>query len=152
MPANRSAFPGEGRFRHYRANLQAARCGDLPAAHLLLEEICTRKEPVCGDGMDELKLYHEERLTALGIMAAGIAHELNQPLNTIRVVTDGFLFGRTEGWPLDQEELLEGLEMISRQVIRMDKVIRNVRNFARDERGNRRKTSVSTRPSRTSFP
>ncbi len=82
----------------------------------------------------DLNLYHEDRLAALGTMAAGIAHELNQPLNTIRVVTDGFLFGRAEGWPLDPEELFEGLEMISRQVARMDKVIRNVRNFAREER------------------
>ncbi len=86
-------------------------------------------------GRSELKLYHEDRLAALGTMAAGIAHELNQPLNTIRVVTDGFLFGRAEGWPLDPEELFEGLEMISRQVARMDKVIRNIRNFAREERG-----------------
>ena len=82
----------------------------------------------------EMNLYHEDRLAALGTLAAGIAHELNQPLNTIRVVTDGFLFGRAEGWPLDSEELYEGLEMISKQVARMDKVIRNVRNFAREER------------------
>ncbi len=84
--------------------------------------------------MRDLNLYHEDRLAALGTLAAGIAHELNQPLNTIRVVTDGFLFGRNEGWTLDPEELFEGLEMISRQVARMDKVIQNVRNFAREER------------------
>lgn len=86
------------------------------------------------DRIRDLNLYHDDRLAALGTMAAGIAHELNQPLNTIRVVTDGFLFGRAEGWPLDPEELFEGLEMISKQVARMDKVIRNVRNFAREER------------------
>jgi len=82
----------------------------------------------------DIDLYHEDRLATLGMMAAGIAHELNQPLNTIRVVTDGFLFGRNEGWPLDPGELFDGLEMISRQVARMDKVIRNIRNFAREGR------------------
>ena len=82
----------------------------------------------------DIDLYHEDRLATLGMMAAGIAHELNQPLNTIRVVTDGFLFGRNEGWPLDPAELFDGLEMISRQVARMDKVIRNIRNFAREGR------------------
>lgn len=92
----------------------------------------TRRSPKAG--IRELNLYHDDRLAALGTLAAGIAHELNQPLNTIRVVTDGFLFGRAEGWPLDSEELFEGLEMISKQVARMDKVIRNVRNFAREER------------------
>ena len=77
----------------------------------------------------EVNLYHEDRLAALGTLAAGIAHELNQPLNTIRVVTDGFLFGRAEGWPLEAEELFEGLEMISRQVARMDKVIQQCPEF-----------------------
>jgi signal transduction histidine kinase len=83
----------------------------------------------------ELKLYHEDRLTALGTLAAGIAHELNQPLNTIRVVTEGLLFGREEGWPLDIEEMYENMGMISRQVLRMDKVIQGVRNFAREDGG-----------------
>ena len=83
----------------------------------------------------ELNLYHEDRLTALGTLAAGIAHELNQPLNTIRVVTEGLLFGRDEGWPLDSEELYESMELISRQVMRMDKVIQSVRNFSREDGG-----------------
>ena len=67
-------------------------------------------------------------------MATGIAHELNQPLNTIRVLTDGLLFGRDEGWLLDEIELFDNLEMISRQSLRMAGVIQSIRNFARNER------------------
>ena len=84
--------------------------------------------------LHELKLYHEDRLAALGTMAAGIAHELNQPLNTIRVVTDGLFFGKEEGWSLDEKELSDSLEMVSQQVSRMTEVIRNIRNFAREDR------------------
>jgi C4-dicarboxylate-specific signal transduction histidine kinase len=84
--------------------------------------------------LNELRLYHEDRLTALGTMAAGIAHELNQPLNTIRVVTDGLLFGREEGWELEEEEFFDNLGMISRQVVRMTEVIRNIRDFSREDR------------------
>ena len=68
-------------------------------------------------------------------MAAGIAHELNQPLNTIRVITDGTLYGRDQGWELDEKELFEGLEMISKQILRMSNVIQNIRDFAREDRG-----------------
>lgn len=107
---------------------------DQNAIHFILDDISEQKEIERRERLNELRLYHEGRLTSLGIMAAGIAHELNQPLNTIRVVTDGYLFGKDKGWKLDQEDLFEGLEMISRQVVRMSDVIHNIRNFARDDR------------------
>ena len=100
----------------------------------VLDDITEQKKLARRARMNELKLYHEGRLTSLGIMAAGIAHELNQPLNTIRVITDGFLFGRQKEWELDPDELYESLEMISRQVLRMSEVIQNIRNFAREDR------------------
>lgn len=125
----------EGKNRFFRAAMQIMDNEGSPAVHLTLTAAVHPSEPARAARINELKLYHEDRLAALGTMAAGIAHELNQPLNTIRVVTDGFLYGRVEGWPLEQEELFEGLEMISRQVMRMDKVIRNVRNFAREGHG-----------------
>jgi PAS domain S-box-containing protein len=68
------------------------------------DDITEQKKLARRARMNELKLYREGRLTSLGIMAAGIAHELNQPLNTIRVITDGFLFGRQKEWELDPDE------------------------------------------------
>ncbi|MBW1739350.1 MAG: PAS domain S-box protein, partial [Deltaproteobacteria bacterium] len=121
--------------RHYRAYAQFIEYEDHTAIHFILDDITKQKELARKARLNELRLYHEDRLTALGIMAAGIAHELNQPLNTIRVVTDGLLFGRDEGWDLDQEELFDNLEMVSQQVVRMSDVIQNIRNFAREDRG-----------------
>jgi PAS domain S-box-containing protein len=120
--------------RHYRAYAQLIEYEDHAATHFILDDITKQKELARKARLNELRLYHEDRLTALGIMAAGIAHELNQPLNTIRVVTDGLLFGKDEGWDLDQEELFDNLEMASRQVVRMSDVIQNIRNFAREDR------------------
>jgi histidine kinase len=59
---------------------------------------------------------------------------LNQPLNTIRVITDGILFGRDEGWDFNEGEIFESMEMITKQVMRMSAVIQNIRNFSREER------------------
>lgn len=124
-----------GRIRHYQCFAQVMEYEEQPTVHFIMDDITEQKELAHKARLNELRMYHEDRLTALGVMAAGIAHELNQPLNTIRVITEGLLFGRDEGWGLDTEELFDNLEMVSRQVMRMSEVIRNIRDFAREDRG-----------------
>jgi PAS domain S-box-containing protein len=124
----------EGRIRHYQCFAQVLEYEEQPTVYFIMDDITEQKELAHKARLNELRMYHEDRLTALGVMAAGIAHELNQPLNTIRVITEGLLFGRDEGWSLEQEELYENLEMVSRQVMRMSEVIRNIRDFAREDR------------------
>ena len=121
------------RHRNYSSYSQVLGYGGHPTICFVLDDTTEQKELAKKVRLNELKMYHEGRLTSLGIMAAGIAHELNQPINTIRVVTDGFLFGRDEGWSLDVDEFYEGMEMISSQVRRISEVIRNIRNFARGD-------------------
>jgi PAS domain S-box-containing protein len=120
---------------HYRGFAQVIEYEDRPTVHFVLDDVSEQKELAHKARLNELRMYHEDRLTALGIMAAGIAHELNQPLNTVRVVTDGLLYGRDAGWAVDAEELYDNLEMVSRQVTRMAEVIQNIRDFAREDRG-----------------
>jgi C4-dicarboxylate-specific signal transduction histidine kinase len=81
----------------------------------------------------ELRMIHVDRLSALGTMAAGIAHEINQPLNTIQVISSGLLFNREQGRPLREERLQESLETISRQVRRMSEIVEGIRRFTRRE-------------------
>ncbi|MFZ5585388.1 MAG: PAS domain-containing sensor histidine kinase [Thermodesulfobacteriota bacterium] len=106
---------------------------DQVTIHFIFDDITRQKELAEKARVNELKLYHEDRLASLGVMAAGIAHELNQPLNTIRVVTEGILYGMEQGWPLIEQELGEELKMVARQVGRMSQVIQNIRDFARNE-------------------
>lgn len=120
--------------RDYLAHAQLMDYSENTVVHMFLEDITEQKEMTRRARLNELRMYHEDRLSALGVMATGIAHELNQPLNTIRVLTDGFLFGRDEGWDLDTQEVFDHLEMISRQVVRMSQIIQNIRNFAREDR------------------
>jgi PAS domain S-box-containing protein len=120
--------------RYYSSYAQVLDYEGQPTICFVLDDVTEQKELAQKARMNELKLYHEGRLTSLGIMAAGIAHELNQPLNTIRVITDGLLFGKEKGWNLDLDELYESMTMISNQVSRMSEVIKNIRNFAREDR------------------
>jgi PAS domain S-box-containing protein len=73
-----------------------------------------------------------DRLRALGEMAAGVAHELRQPLNGIRTFSEGLLYGIQAGWETSPREYQEALQQIIEQVDRMATIIDHTRVFARD--------------------
>jgi C4-dicarboxylate-specific signal transduction histidine kinase len=77
----------------------------------------------------EMVLERSIRLDSFGLMAGGITHELNQPLNAIRIGADGILL-----WNKMNKNVLPGIitEMIggiSSSVNRVDEIIRNMKSF-----------------------
>ena len=97
-------------------------------ANARLEERVDRRTSELKVAQD--KLVQASKMTALGEMSAGISHELNQPLATILNLSEN---GRKL---LDRNRLDEAagnLAQISGQVQRIDKIIRNLRAFARNE-------------------
>ncbi|MBI4553341.1 MAG: sigma 54-interacting transcriptional regulator, partial [Candidatus Latescibacteria bacterium] len=73
-----------------------------------------------------------DRLRSLGEMAAGIAHELNQPLVGVRGLAEHLLIGIDRGWNLTQDKIREKLRLIVEQADRMTHIIQHVRMFARE--------------------
>jgi two-component system NtrC family sensor kinase len=72
------------------------------------------------------QLIHSTKMAAMGQLAAGVSHELNQPLTGIKGFAQAALMD------LDKKGLLRGdLEKIVEQADRIDKIIKNVRLFAR---------------------
>ena len=111
-----SFLPGKGR-RDFQAYVQGVNLEGRQVLHLVIIDITESKEMERRKNLYQMRMYHGDRLTALGTLSAGIAHELNQPLNAIRVVADGILFGREQGWKLDEEEVYENARIISRQTV-----------------------------------
>jgi C4-dicarboxylate-specific signal transduction histidine kinase/ABC-type uncharacterized transport system substrate-binding protein len=69
------------------------------------------------------------RLASIGVMASGITHEINQPLNALRITVDGLRF-----WDRRNTGNLPGIvknkiETLSRGVDRIDQIIKHMRNF-----------------------
>ncbi len=85
------AIDDDGSTRYYQGYARAIGYEDRSAIHFILDDITAQKKLARKAHLNELRMHHEDRLSALGVMAAGIAHEINQPLNTIRVITDGVL-------------------------------------------------------------
>ena len=80
----------------------------------------------------QLQLIQSSQLRALGEMAAGVAHELNQPLSGIRTFAEGILFGMKNNWEIDDGQIQSSLEDIIGQVDRMTNIIDHMRTFSRD--------------------
>ncbi len=74
----------------------------------------------------ENRLIQAAKLAAVGEMAAGIAHELNNPLTTVT----GFSELVLEELPLDST-FREELEMVSREARRASDVVRRLLDFSR---------------------
>jgi two-component system sensor kinase FixL len=78
----------------------------------------------------ELRLAHVSRLSLLGEMAAGIAHEINQPLSAITNYSQAAK-NLLDGGHGDEETLRTACLGISEQVQRAAEVIQNLRKFVR---------------------
>jgi len=73
------------------------------------------------------------RLASVGTLAAGIAHEINQPLNALKVTVDGMIYWRKRNYAIPEEEKAHNLQFISEQVNRIDGIIKQMRRLTRQE-------------------
>ena len=75
-------------------------------------------------------LTQADRLSTLGEMAVGLAHELNQPLSAIIVLAD-LVSLLVERGDTPAAEIIGKVERIAAMAERAGKIIKNLRNFAR---------------------
>lgn len=77
----------------------------------------------------EAQLAHISRLSTLGEMASGMAHELNQPLAAIVNYATG-VARRLRGRGESDEELLRAIDQVANQARRAGGIIQRMRSFA----------------------
>ena len=75
------------------------------------------------------------RLASMGTLAAGIAHEINQPLAALTVETEGTLYHLETGRKTSWKKVSETLKFISGQAGRIDGIVSHMRALARQEQG-----------------
>ncbi|WP_321296718.1 ABC transporter substrate binding protein [Marinifilum fragile] len=80
--------------------------------------------------MEAIRLLEESsRLTSIGVMAAGITHEINQPLNAIKITADSVLFWQKRNPGQLPEMFTRKIKTISEGTERIDSIIKHMRKF-----------------------
>ena len=79
----------------------------------------------------EVQLVQAGKMATLGTMAAGMAHEINQPLNVIQVCADYFLKMVKKGEEIGRMDLGTMADEVRSNVQRAAEIIKHMRDFAR---------------------
>jgi len=91
----------------------------------------------------ETHLIQAAKMSTLGQMASGIAHELNQPLSVIKAGSDFFLKMIRKGEKIEEKELRIIAEEVGAQVDRASEIINHLRSFARPSEVRKAKIDIN---------
>jgi len=100
------------------------------AAQKALEEECKARQEAEEKNVQAVK--HAERsarLASIGVMAASITHEINQPLNAIKVTADSIQYWHKRNPGALPDPFVDQLNIITQSVRRIVEIVQHMRTF-----------------------
>ncbi len=99
----------------------------------LIEDMTAQRALEANLYRERLKTIQAAKLASIGELAAGIAHEINNPLQII----DGYAFELEGALESAEPSAREALSSIRKATDRAARIVRGLRTFAREEEGER---------------
>ena len=120
-----------------------------PEEIALLEGLAAQLASVVENSRAYARVKERDRLAALGAMAAGLAHEVKNPLGAIKGAAQLLAEGPTGRAPSDHAADQEFLGIILEEVDRLDRVVSSILDYARPRTGEVDPTDVNATVRRT---
>ncbi len=118
--------------------------GEAHGAVVVFRNISERKRAAEESRQHQSEMAHVARLSTMGEMASGIAHELNQPLSAISNYTRGCIRMLQNEGSEQQSQLISAMEQVASQAERAGEIIRQLRRFVRKETPEREWVELDT--------
>jgi signal transduction histidine kinase len=126
-----------GRLKRELGSVTLEEKGDLPDLHRQMQGVVVEIERVISELQQrEREVLRAEQLAAVGQVAAGVAHELRNPLTSVKMLVQTGLEG-SQGLPA------EDLTIIENEIRRMEQCIRVLLDFARPPSPERRQVDLA---------
>jgi two-component system NtrC family sensor kinase len=131
-----------GELRTYRLSKIPMRLDNGPVTHVI-----TVGEDVTEWRQAQDRFSQAEKLAAIGTLAAGVMHEINNPLATIAACAESLELTHDDA-PADVQE---GLRLIQSEVLRCKGIVDSLLDFSRPKAGDKSLVDVNAAIDRTLF-
>ncbi len=137
-------YPMRGEMRSYLISMTPILSDEqVTGATVFAKDITDRKQAEEREREHRAELSHVLRLHTIGELAAGLAHEINQPLAAIANYARGCR-NRIVGGDAPSTELLPVLEEIATQALRAGEIIRRLRSMVEKREATRENADINT--------
>lgn len=126
----------------YNSTPMKGRKGKTTGSVVVFRDTTARKMNDAKSREHKKQLEHVSRLSTLGEMASGIAHELNQPLTAITMNSRACVRMMESGQAGQQANCSDAMLKIADQAERAGGIIRHIRNFVQKELPDRKPVLV----------
>ncbi len=116
--------------------------GKVTGSVVVFRDISERKQAEDAARQHQSDLAHVARLSTMGEMASGMAHEINQPLTAIATNAHACI-RLLEGSKVPSDRVADVVERIASQAERAGEIIRQLRQFVRKEQQQRSRVNLN---------
>lgn len=135
-----------GEAKYYRITKIPMRMDDEHVSHVI-----TIGEDLTEWNQAQQRLGQAEKLAAIGQLAAGVMHEINNPLATILACAEALSHRTAELPPTDRQSAEEYIKIIDAEVVRCRRIVDGLLDFSRAKPGTKRPVDVNAVVEQTLF-